>query len=187
MFYFYFTEYDVTIIDAVKDNAITDAYLKIFETLYRSGKINGYVFRQKEPVAADHLPIVTTSTVTAGVQFCSSDVRYRSRPLEGYQVIFEGPAAKDESFKTSAESEDAFLIEKDKKKVEMEEKKRFLFVGVYYIVRNHHHLLMYFFFTFIDFNQRMISVLKHVLTILTQIGMLTNFIQRSSLRLRVLL
>ncbi|EFX65889.1 hypothetical protein DAPPUDRAFT_264071 [Daphnia pulex] len=55
----------------------------MFETLYRSEKVAGYIFRQKEqiPVAAEQLP-VSSFTATNGVEYSSSDVRYKNRPLE---------------------------------------------------------------------------------------------------------
>jgi hypothetical protein len=48
---------------------------------------------------------------TAGVQFCSSDIRYRNRALEGYRVIFDGTAAQP-----LAESKEEYLVGEEKKK-----------------------------------------------------------------------
>jgi hypothetical protein len=56
---------------------------------------------------------------TAGVQFCSSDIRYRNRALEGYRVIFDGTAAQP-----LAESKEEYLVGEEKKKIEMEEKRK---------------------------------------------------------------
>jgi hypothetical protein len=77
MSYFYFTEYKITIIDSIKDYAVTDAYLKMFETLYRSGKVPGYIFRQKEqlPVAAEQLPVVSTTATNGNIFIYLIDIR----------------------------------------------------------------------------------------------------------------
>ncbi|XP_046464068.1 uncharacterized protein LOC124209881 [Daphnia pulex] len=88
-------KYNITIINSIKDYAVTDAYMKMFETLYRSEKVTGYIFRQKEeiPVAAEQLP-VSSFTATNGVEYSSSDVRYKNRPMEGYVVFFQGATDK---------------------------------------------------------------------------------------------
>jgi hypothetical protein len=120
-FYFDFLEYDVTIIDSVKENAITDAYMKLYETLYRHRKIPGYVFRKKEGVAAAvfHHPPAVTTTFVAGVEFSSADIRYRNRPVQGYQVIFDGTAAQP-----LAESKEEYLVGEENKKIEIEEQRK---------------------------------------------------------------
>ena len=45
--FFFFPEYKVTVIDSIKEYAVTDAYLRLFKILYLCGKVNPFMFRQK--------------------------------------------------------------------------------------------------------------------------------------------
>ena len=71
MSYFFLSEYKITMIDSIKDYAIMDAYLKMYELLYRCEKVPAFIFRQKEqlPVAAEQLPVVTTNCTATNVIF----------------------------------------------------------------------------------------------------------------------
>jgi hypothetical protein len=49
----------------------------MFETLYRSGKVPGYIFRQKEqlPVAAEQLTVVSTTATNGNIFIYLIDIR----------------------------------------------------------------------------------------------------------------
>ncbi len=75
--YFYFTEYNITIINSIKDYEVTVDYMKLFETLYRSEKVTGYIFRQKEeiPVVAEQLPVSSFTATNGNILIYLIDIR----------------------------------------------------------------------------------------------------------------
>lgn len=49
-------------IDSIKENAVTDAYLRLFKILYLCGKVNPFMFRQKLQLPE---PLLNSSSCTA--------------------------------------------------------------------------------------------------------------------------
>jgi hypothetical protein len=51
--------------------------MKMFETLYRSEKVTGYIFRQKEeiPVAAEQLPVSSFTATNGNILTNLIDIR----------------------------------------------------------------------------------------------------------------
>jgi hypothetical protein len=65
-----------------------------------------------------HRPPAVTKNLVAGVEFASSDIRYRDRPIQGYQVIFDGSEAQP-FFESKMEE---VVEEKEEKKGNEEQK-----------------------------------------------------------------
>lgn len=101
--------------------------MKLYETLFRHKKINGFVFRKKEGVAPTKInrPPTATKNLVEGVEFASSDIRYRDRPVQGYQIIFDSTKGVGEENKMiEIEELRQLKIEEEKKQLEIEEKKK---------------------------------------------------------------